>query len=70
MKTYKFESYDEDSNVKTVVEFDTESDMWSGYEGPMYNFFNFLKGSGFVFDLEDSIGIMQGNGDFKAAAEG
>ncbi len=69
MKTYKFESYDDEDNTRTVVEFTTDNDAWSGYDGPMYQFFNFLKGQGFLFDVGSEIGVIDNDGDFRAAAE-
>lgn len=63
MKTYRFECYDSEESSTTVVEFTTENDAWSGFDGPMHKFFNFLKGCGFVFNLEDDIGVVRVYGD-------
>ena len=65
-KTYRFESYDEDDKTVVKYEFDTDSPLWSGFDGPMFHFFNFLKGCGFCFGLEDQIGIADEN-EFKSA---
>jgi hypothetical protein len=35
----------------------------------MYEFFNFLKGAGFVFDINAQIGVMDKDGDFTSAIE-
>lgn len=59
MKTYRFECYDDEDRSTVTVEFTTDNDAWSGYEGPMYNFFNFLKGCGYVFGIEDEIGVLK-----------
>jgi hypothetical protein len=67
MKTYRFECIDTDDQTRTVVEFTTESDCWSGYDGPMYKFHDFLRGCGFCFNLNDEIGIMNDNGEFNSA---
>lgn len=67
-KRYSFECYDEEDQTTTRVEFDTENDAWSGYDGPMWKMFDFLKGCGFVFDVNDQIGVMQENGNFRAAS--
>lgn len=65
MAYYKFECDDE--GTITTVEFDTENPCWSGYDGPVWKFFDFLKGCGFVFDKEDMMGIMVKEGVFKGA---
>jgi hypothetical protein len=69
MKNYRFECYDGDDKTSTIVEFDTECDAWSGFDGPMYKFFTFLKGCGFVFDMETEIGVVDKTGDFSPAVE-
>lgn len=58
MKYYKFESYDDESQTTTTVEFKTESDRWSGYDGPMFKFMDFLRGNGYMFDINSEIGVM------------
>jgi hypothetical protein len=68
-KRYEFVCYDDEDQTRTVVEFETESDAWSGYNGPMYNFFNFLKGCGFVFHHNTEIGVVKETGEFVAAAD-
>ena len=67
-KRYSFECYDEDDNTTTRVEFDTENDSWSGYDGPMWKMFDFLKGCGYVFGVNDQIGVMDDEGDFRPAS--
>lgn len=70
MRHYTFECVDEENNTRTVVEFSTENDVWSGYDGPMWKFFDFLKGTGYVFDIEDQIGVMSETfGGFRSASE-
>jgi hypothetical protein len=54
----------QDGSVKVTVEVESdESDAWSGHSGPMWNFFDFLKGCGFIFNPSDEIGIMRYNED-------
>jgi len=61
-KKYTFHVEEFDKNGKVVSTkmhtFTTEGDAWSGFDGPMYNFFDFLKGEGFVFHPNDEIGVM------------
>lgn len=68
MKHYYFEMIDDESKNKVVVEFSTESDAWTGYDGPMYQFMNFLKGCGFVFYNNEVIGVADEN-TFRSAVE-
>ncbi len=67
-QVYTFTCIDEENNVRTEVSFETENDCWGGHDGPMCKFFDFLKGCGFVFDLNTEIGIMRENGTFEPAA--
>lgn len=69
MKRYTFECYDEEEQSTTRVEFDTENDAWSGYNGPMWKFLDFLRGCGFVFHHNAEIGVMDDNEEFKSASE-
>jgi hypothetical protein len=66
-KHYSFECYDDEDKTTTRVELDTENPCWDGYDGPMYQFFNFLKGCGFVFGTNTDIGIISGKGNFRSA---
>ena len=68
MKTYTFICSDDDEQTTTTVEFFTDSDMWSGYDGPMWKFFDFLKGTGFVFGNDDHIGVER-DGKFISASD-
>ena len=72
MKQYKFEyiEVDEDTGSKTVMSMvvDNDCETWSGFDGPMWNFFNFLKGAGFVFGPDAMIGVLS-NGKFIGAEE-
>ena len=68
-KTYRFECYDDEFNTQTTIEFSTENDKWSGYDGPMWKFFDFLKGTGYVFDINTAIGVMDEFGNFRRADE-
>lgn len=56
MKKYTFIS--EDGGTKNIMEFETESDSWCGYDGPVYNFFMFLKGCGFTFGEDGDMGVV------------
>lgn len=67
-KKYTFVCEDSDSNSTTMVSFTTEEDRWAGFDGPMMKFFDFLRGEGFMFALNDEIGIMKENGEFSSAA--
>lgn len=66
MITYRFEAFDDEANTQTSAEFKTENATWSGYDGPMWKFFDFLKGNGFVFDIHDEPVVMnRKTGDIK-----
>ena len=71
--TFICEEIDDDTKFvkKTTKEFMTDDDTWTGDDGPMYNFFLFLKGIGFLFSPSDVIGVMKvkENGEevFKSA---
>lgn len=67
MKTYKFTCVDHDDDSKTTVEFTTEDEAWSGYNGPMWMFYNFLKGCGYIFDINSELGILDDAGEFHPA---
>ena len=69
MKTYTFECYDSEDRVTTKVEFSTQNAAWSGYDGPVSKFFDFLKGCGFVFRINDQLGIMSQKGDFTSSID-
>lgn len=69
MKTYRFECYDTEAKSTVTMEFDTDVDTWTGFDGPMYRFFEFLKGNGFVFHHEAQIGVLDSNGEFIGADE-
>ncbi len=69
MKHFRFECFDDEDQTKTTVEFETESDAWSGYSGPMWKFFDFLKGIGFVFHHNSEIGVIKEDGEFVSAAD-
>lgn len=66
-KHYTFTCYDSEEKTTTEVAFNTDSDMWSGFDGPMYKFFCFLLGNGFVFETGSEIGIVKPNGQFVSA---
>lgn len=66
--SYRFECYTPEGK-KISLEFDTENPCWSGVDGPMFNFFDFLKGCGYVFDINDSIGVMCADNTFRGAVE-
>jgi hypothetical protein len=68
-KVYKFEVYDDEDDTKVTVEFATDQDAWSGYNGPVYNFFNFLKGQGYVFGDNSMIGVMRADDEFVPAVD-
>lgn len=71
-KTYRFECIDRDDDTgmctTTSVDFETDCDMWSTYAGPMQKFFEFLKGCGFVFDINTQIGVQRESGEFESAS--
>ena len=69
MKHYFFECIDDEDMSKTTIEFSTENDAWSGYDGPMSKFLDFLRGCGFVFHHETEIGVMNKDGEFYGADE-
>jgi hypothetical protein len=70
-REYRFECNEYDENGaytgSTTKVFRTDTDSWSGYDGPMWGFFEFLKGCGFVFDVEAMIGVMKDNEEFTGA---
>ena len=66
-KQYRFECYDDEDNTTTIVEVDTENPCWDGLDGPMFNFFNFLKGCGFVFGINTEIGVNTRKNGFRSA---
>lgn len=63
MKKYTFICEDDDDNTTIQHSFITEHDAWSGYDGPAYMFFNFLKGCGYSFDLNSELGVMDHTAD-------
>lgn len=68
-KTYSFECYDEKARSTVKIEFSTDNDTWMGCDGPMFQFFSFLKGCGFVFDINTMIGVIDENCNFHGAVE-
>lgn len=68
-KTYSFSCYDDEDNCTVSFSYDTKSDSWIGSEGPVWKFFDFLKGCGFVFGNESTIGVMDKDGKFIDADE-
>ena len=66
-KKYTFICEDSD-NKETMVSFMTDNDSWIGADGPVDNFFNFLKGCGFCFSLEDEMGVMRDSGKFVGSS--
>lgn len=65
MKTYTYTCYDSEEGTTTTIELNTENDCWHGYNGPVYAFFKFLRGCGFVFGVNDELGVMKhGGADF------
>lgn len=66
-KKYTFKCYDDETDTYTEVSFSTDSELWSEYDGPMWKFFDFLKGCGFVFDMHDQIGIKNKKDQFRSA---
>lgn len=64
--TYRFECYTlEGKHIS--MEFSTENRSWSGLNGPMSNFFDFLKGCGYIFNANDQIGVMGDDNVFNSA---
>lgn len=68
MKTYKFECYDEEDKTLTTVSYTTDCETWSGYDGPMWKFFDFLKGCGFIFNPDTEIGVQHPERGFESAS--
>ena len=68
-KIYTFTCHDNEDKVTTEVSFSTENDCWDGFDGPMFKFFDFLKGCGFCFDLNAQIGVIDEDGDFRSASQ-
>lgn len=68
---YRFECVDRDDetgrDTTTSLEYETDCDTWSSYDGPMSKFFEFLKGTGFIFDVNTKIGVMKDDGEFESA---
>ena len=64
---YKFTctEYDEETGSEKVVtvEINPQHDAWSGFDGPVYEFFNFLKGCGFIFENNAQLGILETKGN-------
>jgi len=55
---FRCTSYEDGIGETTVsTSLTTENDSWSGFDGPVYEFFNFLKGCGFVFDIHSELGV-------------
>ena len=69
MKHYTFTCYDDEDGVTTTIELSTDNDCWHGFNGPMWRFFDFLKGCGFVFHHNANIGVMDESGEFKASVD-
>ncbi len=67
-KTYTFECFDDEDQSRTLVEFTTENDAWSGYDGPVWRFLDFLRGCGYVFGDNSTIGIMDSKDEFISAS--
>lgn len=54
----------------TAKSITTNCDTWQGFDGPMCNFQDFLRGCGFSFEVNEEIGIMStkdGEDDFRSA---
>ena len=72
-KVYRFSCVDTDDDTGLVThtshEFETNGHVWSGFDGPMYQFHLFLKGLGYVYGINDQIGIMGDNGEFTGATD-
>lgn len=70
--TFICEQLDENGKVvgMTAKSITTDCETWAGFDGPMYNFQEFLRGCGFSFGVNDEIGIMSnknGEDDFRSA---
>lgn len=69
--TFGVEEFDENGKVIStkVHTFSTEQDSWMGYKGAMYNFFNFIRGEGYLFaDVNEHIGVYNtATGEFRSA---
>ena len=69
MSSYTF-VYEEDGKQLTHQIFIDEETGDHTWNKPMSEFFNFLKGIGFVFDMETQIGVVDHDGNFREAEIG
>lgn len=64
---YSFISTSDDGKNTVVMHFDTDSETWAE---PMKTFFLFLKVNGFIFDINEHIGVMNYlTENFRAAGD-
>lgn len=52
---YSFISTSNDGKNAVAMHFDTDSETWAE---PMETFFLFLKANGYIFDIDEHIGVM------------
>ena len=69
--TFICEQTSEEGLVTTVKSINVSPESaWSGYDGPLYNFYLFLQGVGFLFDIDDEVGVMDNDtGNFRGVLE-
>ena len=70
--TFICEQTDEEGLITSTVKSITLSPetTWSGSDGPLHNFYLFLKGCGYIFDINDEIGVMNNDtGNFRGVFE-
>lgn len=61
-RSYRFECYDSEDRTSVNLEFTTDAETWSGFDGPMCKFMDFLRGCGYVFEINAEIGVMDEDG--------
>ena len=61
MNEYTFTASDSENNSYIEHRFSTEKDSWFPI---VEQFFLFLKGQGYVFGMNDRLGILKDNGTF------
>jgi hypothetical protein len=72
-RKYSFTCVETDENGLenvSIKSFTTDNDSWAGFDGPVYNFHNFLKCCGFNFKEGAEMGFMTDEeGDFQGCTE-
>jgi hypothetical protein len=68
---YSFISTSLEGKNAVAMHFDTDSETWAEtWAEPMETFFLFLKANGFIFDIDEHIGVMNySTKTFRAAGD-